>query len=214
MVPAVILAQASWTHTPSLLNTACAFGAHYLCHRCCSLCTLRMLRSFTRLVCSWRALLVTPMMQFEHSLHASSLYSTRVLLARTTRTVDDAACATSERLGSLLDLSFLPGTNCPADATAYAVSERLGLLFDPGFLPGTNCPPMLQLVQSTNASDLYSTQVPWQAQTVHRCYSLYSLRTLRAFTRPGFRGKHKLSRRCYSLCNDDSTHDVPSSTIL
>ena len=35
--------------------------------------------------------------------HASGLYSTRVLLARTTRTAVDAACALFARLESLLD---------------------------------------------------------------------------------------------------------------
>ena len=89
-------------------------------------------------LCSWRALPVPPMLHLVHSLHASIPYSTRVLPARTTRTADDAACAILERLMPLLDLDSFPGK------TAL---------------------PMLQLVQSSNASGLYSTQVPWQAQT-------------------------------------------------
>ena len=42
-------------------------------------------------------------MQLVHSLHASSLYSTRVLVARTTRTAVDAACALFARLEPLPD---------------------------------------------------------------------------------------------------------------
>ena len=137
---AVLVELTLWTHTPSMLSSACASGAHYLCHRCCSLCTLRTPRAVTRLVCSWRALLVPPLMQLVPSSHASSLYSTRMLLACTTRTANDAAGALSKHLGPLLDPGFLAGTNFPVDATACAVSERLGPLFDPGSLAGTNCP--------------------------------------------------------------------------
>ena len=171
-----------------MLSSACAPGAHHLCHRCYSLCTLRTPQAFTRPVCSWCALLVPPLMQLVHSSHASSLYSTRVLLARTTCTAVDAACALSERLGPLLDPGFLAGKDFPDDATACAVSKRLGPLLDPGF-PGRHDLP-------------------------RRCYSLCSLRMPRAFTRPGFPGRNELSRRCYSLCSDDSTHDIPNSTIL
>ena len=52
-------------------------------------------------------------MQRVHASHAPSCYSTRELLARTTRTAGDAACAISERLGSLLDPGSLAGTKCP-----------------------------------------------------------------------------------------------------
>ena len=101
---------------------------------------------FVKLIlCFWHALLVPPMMQLVHSLHASSLYSTCVLLACVTRAVDDAACAISKRLGpcstrALLDPGFLAGTNFPADATTCAVFERLGPLLDPGSLAGANYP--------------------------------------------------------------------------
>ena len=149
-----------------MLSSVCASGTHSLCHRCRSLCTLRTPPAFTRPVCSWRALLVPPLMQLVHSLHVSSLYPTRVLLARTTRTVNDAACAllarldllldswasgahysyrryaacaaVSERLEPLLDPGSLAGTNCPADARACTVSKRLGSLLDPCSLAGTN----------------------------------------------------------------------------
>ena len=117
---------------------ACAPGAHYLCHRCCSLYTPRTPRACTRPVCSWRALLAPPFMQLAQSSHASSPYSTRVLLAHTTCTAIDADCAIFACLGHFLDPGYLAGTNCTADATACAVSERVGPLLDPGSLAGTN----------------------------------------------------------------------------
>ena len=76
---------------------------------------------FTRPVCSWCTLLVPPLMQLVQSSHASSLYSTRVLLERTTCTTVDAACAIFERLGPFLDPGSLASTNCLADATACVV---------------------------------------------------------------------------------------------
>ena len=78
-------------------------------------------------------------MQLVHSSHASSLYLTRVLLARTTHTADVTACAVSDRLGPFLDPGSLAGINCPADPTAGAVSKRLGPLLNPGSLAGPNC---------------------------------------------------------------------------
>ena len=45
-----------------------------------------------------------------------------------------------ERLGPLLDLSSLAGTNFPADATACAVSKCLEPSLDPGSLADTNYP--------------------------------------------------------------------------
>ena len=118
----------------------CAPGAHYSYRRWCSLCNLCTPRAFARTVCSWRALLIPPLMQLGQSSHASSLCLTRVLLARTTRTAVDVACALFERLGPLLDPGSLADTICPADATACPVSERLGPLLDPSSLAGTNCP--------------------------------------------------------------------------
>ena len=189
-------------------------------------------------LCSWRTLPVPLLLQLVHSSHASSLCLTRVLLARTTRTAGDAACAVSERLGPLLDPGSLAGTSFPVDATACAVSEHLGLLLDPGSMAGTNyladalllaqspnasglystrvpwqariATPMLQLVQSPNASGFYSTRVPWQARTacaVSEC--------LGRLLDPGFLADTNCPAvRCYSLCSDDSTHDVRSSTVL
>ena len=79
-------------------------------------------------------------MQLVQSLHASSLYSTRVHLAGTNFPADATACAVSERLGPLLDPGSMAGTNFAANTTARVVSERLGPLLDPGSLAGMNCP--------------------------------------------------------------------------
>ena len=160
MVTDVLFVQASGTHTPNLLSSAYAPGAHYLCHRCCNLRTLHMPRAFSRTMCSWRALLVPPLMKLVHFWHASSLYSTCVLLARTTCTADYAACALLVRLEPLLD--------------ACASGAHYSLV-----------PPMMQLVQSSNASGLYSIRVPWQARTAPRCYSLCSLQRLGLLLDPG-----------------------------
>ena len=79
-------------------------------------------------------------MQLVQSLHASSLYSTRVHLAGTNFPADATACAVSERLGPLLDPGSMAGTNFAANTTARVVSERLGPLLDPSSLAGTNFP--------------------------------------------------------------------------
>ena len=90
---------------------------------------------FIKLVlCSWHTLPLPSMMQLVQSLHASSLYLTRVLLARTTCATDDTACAIYERLGPLFDPGSPGRHDCAADAAACAVSERLGPLLDPGSL--------------------------------------------------------------------------------
>ena len=99
-----------------------------------------MPRTLIRPVCSLRALLVPPLMQLVQSLHASSLYSTPVLLAGTNFPADATACAVSERLGPLLHPGPLAGPNFPADAKACVVSERLGPLLDQSSLAGTNFP--------------------------------------------------------------------------
>ena len=117
--------------------------------------------------CSWCALLLPPVIQLVQSPHASSLHSTRVILARTTYTADDVACASSTRLTftrpawfwralplpPMLQLvhslhasssdsirALLTRHTCATDATAYAVFQRLGPLLGPGSLAGTNCP--------------------------------------------------------------------------
>ena len=140
MVTAVLFVQTLWRQAPSLLSLAFAPRGHYLCRRCCSSCTLRTPRAFTRPVCSWRALFVPPLMQLVHSSYASSLYSTRVFLVRTTRNAYNAARAVYECFEPSLDLGSLAGTNYPAGTTARAVSKRLEPLLDPGSLVGSNCP--------------------------------------------------------------------------
>ena len=102
-------------------------------------------------------------MQLAHSLRASSLYSTRVLLAGTNFPPDATACAVSERLGPLLDPGSLAGTNFAADATACVVSERLGPLLDPSSLAGTNFPADATACAGSERLCLYLTRVPWQA---------------------------------------------------
>ena len=54
-------------------------------------------------LCSWCTLPVPLLVQLVQSSHASSLYSTRGLLACTVRTAVDAACAIFARLEPLLD---------------------------------------------------------------------------------------------------------------
>ena len=161
-------------------------GTHYLYRQCCHLFTLCMPRVFTRPVCSWRALHVSPMLQLVQSPHASSLYSTRLVLAHTTCAIDVAACALFADLKPLFDPDSLAGTNCPTDATACAVSERPGPLLDLGF--------------------------PCRYKLSRQYYILCSLQTPRVFTQPRLPGRHELPH-C-SLCGDASTHDVPSSTVL
>ena len=106
-------------------------------------------------------------MQLVHSPHASDLYSMHVLLTRTTCTADDAPCAISVRIGLLL----VPSSPC-----RHELSHRCYSLCSlwtpraftrPGFsLQTRTVPPILQLLQSPDASDLSSTRVPWKARTV------------------------------------------------
>ena len=134
-------------------------------------------RAFTPTVCSWYALPVPPLMQLVHSLHASSLYSTRVLLARTTRTADDVACALFARLEHLVD-SCAPGASGIYSTRAPWQARTSPPMLQLVQSPNASCPysirvprqaqtapPILELVQSPNASSLYSTRVPWRART-------------------------------------------------
>ena len=100
------------------------------------------------------ALLVPPLMQLVHSSHASNPYSTRVLLAHTTCTTVDAACAIFARLEPLLGpcalgahnwyqllysfnrlCAHLVHTTCATDVAACALFAGLEPLLDP-CLPG------------------------------------------------------------------------------
>ena len=135
-----------------------------------------MTRVLTRLVCSWRALPFPPMMQLVQSSHTLSLYSTRVLLARTTCAADNAASAIFTHLEPLLNLCA---------PCAYYLCRRCYSLCNfrtPRAYTLPMCswralpvPSMMQLVQSSHASGLHSTR---------RCCSLCNLRTPWAFTRP------------------------------
>ena len=191
MVTPVLFVQTTWTHTPSFLSLARAPDAHYLCHRCCSFRTLRTPRDFTRPVCSWRALLVPPMMQLVQSPHVSSLHSTHVVLAHTTCVTDVAAYALSARLKPLLD-PYTPGAH-------YLYRQCYRLFYLRTFRAFTRpawswrelpVPPMLQLVHSSHASarlePLLDQRDPGVHYLCHQCCSLCTVRAPRAFTRPGF----------------------------
>ena len=56
-------------------------STHYLCHRCCHLCTLRTPRAYIRPAWFWRALPVSPMLQLVHSPHASKKHSHEYLVS-------------------------------------------------------------------------------------------------------------------------------------
>ena len=100
------------------------------------------------------------MLQLVHSLHASSLCWTRVLLVRTTCTADDAACTFSARLRPLLDA-------CASDAhylyrrccTLCNLRTHRAFTRSVFSLQARTVPPMLQLVQSLDASGLYSARI-------------------------------------------------------
>ena len=155
------------------------------------------------------------MYQLVRSPQASSLYSICVLLARTTCTADDKAFAIFERLGPLLDL----GSPCRHELSHRCYSlcslKTPRALTRPGF-PGRHelshrCYSLCSL-QTLRA--LTRPGFPGRHELSSGYYSLYSFRMPRALTRPGFPGRHELSRRCYNLCGDDSTNDVPSSTVF
>ena len=111
-------------------------------------------------MCFWRALPESRMMQLVQSPNASSIYLTRVLLAGTNCATDAEACAISERLGPLLD-SGSPGgyelsRRCCSLCSLRTPRAFTQLRFSWQAQP---VPLMLQLVQSPNASHLYSTRV-------------------------------------------------------
>ena len=117
-------------------------------------------------LCSWHTLAVPPMLQLAQSSHASSLYSTRVLLARTTCTAVDAACAIFARLKPLLD-PWAPGVDYLFPRWYSLCTLRI-----PQTLTKPVCswrellvPPFMQLVYSSNVLGLYSTRVPWKARS-------------------------------------------------
>ena len=96
-------------------------GRRYLCRRCCSLCSLRTPRAFTRPGFFWQARTVSLMLQLLQSPNALCLYSTRVLLA---------------------------GTKCATDAADGTVSEHVESSFDLCSTTRHTVSPMLHLVQS------------------------------------------------------------------
>ena len=165
-------------HTPRVCYARFVLLAHTTCATADAACAL--FARFEPLLdpCSWRALLVPPLMQLVHSPNASGLYSTRVPWQ---------ARASSP----MLQLVQSPNPS-GLYSTRVTLQTRTAL-------------PMLQLVQSPDASGLYLTQVSCQTRSASpmlqlvqspnapggfpcrhelpcRCYRLCSLRTPRAFT--------------------------------
>ena len=153
-------------------------------------------------------------MQLGQSLHASSLYLTRVLLACLTVPPITQPVQSPHTSSLYLTRVVLMRTNCAADTAACAISECLGTLHDPGspsrhelcrrrcyslsnlhtsdfystqdLLAPRNVPLMLQLVQSPHASGfLLDPGSPRRHELCGRYCKLCSLRTPRVFTRPG-----------------------------
>ena len=109
---------------------------------------------------SWHTLPVPPMMLLVRFLKASSLYSTRVLLACTTCAANDAVCAISARLEPSL-YPCTPGAYYVCHQRCSWRNLQTARVFTRPVcswraLPG---PPMMQLVQSPHASSLNPTRV-------------------------------------------------------
>ena len=100
-----------------------------------------------------------------HSSHASSPCSTRVLLARTTRTTVDTACAIFARLEPLLH-PCAPGRHVLPRRYYSLCSLRMPRSFTrPGFPGRHELPRRCYSLCSLRTLGLYSTRVPWQART-------------------------------------------------
>ena len=146
-------------------------------------------------MCSWRAPLVPPLIQLVQPSHASSLNSTRVLLARTTCTTVDIACELFARLKSLLDLFAADAHNL------YNRRYSLCTLCTPRALTRLVCfwralliSSLMQFMQSPNASGLYSTRVPWQARTSPSMLQLVQFPNVSGLYSTRFPGRHELPR--------------------
>ena len=111
-------------------------------------------------LCSWRKLPVPPMLQLVQSLHASSLFLTRVLLGYITCAIDDAACAIFARLEPLLD-PCAPGAHylCPLRCSLCSPHTPRAFTRPAWSWRALPVSLMLQLVQSPNALSIYSTRV-------------------------------------------------------
>ena len=126
-----------------------------------------------------------------------------MLLARTTCTVDDASCAVSPRVESLLDPYVL--------GAQYLCRQRCSLynLLTPRACTRPVCvwcalrvPPMLQPVQSPNASRLYSARVLLARNTcAANATACAVLKHLGPSHEPGSPGRQYLCHQCCSFCN-------------
>ena len=140
-------------------------------------------------------------MQLVQSPHASSLYPTRVLLARTTCAANDAASAIFERLGPLLDPAS-PGRQDLCRRCCSLCSFRTPRAFTrPEFSrQAQTAPPMLQLVQSPNTSGLYLTYILLADINCAADGANYAIsERFRLLLDPGSTGRHQLCRRCCSF---------------
>ena len=142
-------------------------------------------------------------MQLVQSWHASSLYSTRVLLARTTCATDDAAGAISARLKPLLD-SCASGARYLCHRWSSWCNFRAPRAFSRSMYSWRTLPVLLmvQLVQSPNTSGLYLTRVllmrgACAADTAACAVS----ERLGPLLNPGFPGAHYMCRRFCSFCS-------------
>ena len=135
--------------------------------------------------------------------NASTLNSTRVVLARTTYTADDAAWAISARLELLLD-PCAPGAH-----NLYRRCCSLCNLRTPRPFTRPVCswraqfvPLMMQLVRSPHASGFYSTRVLLARTTCIADDAAWAISArLEPLLDPCALGAHNLYRRCCSLCN-------------
>ena len=150
-------------------------------------------------------------------MHASSLYLAHVVFVRTPCAADDAAaCAVSKCLGPLLDPGSL-GSHKLFWRCCRLCSLRTPRAFTrPGFSwQAQSVTAMLQLMQSPNASGLYSTRV-LLASTKYSGDAAACAVSERPglLLDPGSPGRYEVRWRCFSLGSNNSTHDDPSSTVL
>ena len=155
------------------------------------------------------------MLQLVQSPNASGLYSTLVLLAGTTCAADAAVCVVSKRLEPLLDPGspdrhYLPRRCCSlCNLRTPRTFTRLGFSWQ-----ARTVSPMLRLVQSPNSSGLYSTRVHLTGMNCAAdAVACAVSERLGPILDPGSPGRHYLSHRYCSLCSNDLTYDIPSSTV-
>ena len=195
----------------SLLDL-CSPGRHELCHQYCSLYSLQTPRAFTRPGFCWQARMVPLIMKLVQFLNASGLYSTRVLLVGTNCATNFVACTASKRLGLYSALVLRAGTNCAADTAARAVSERVESSLAPCSADRREL--CHQYCAAFQRFSLYSTRVLLAdkncAVDTTACAVSEDVESSLALCSTG---RHEPCHRRCSWCIDDSTHDIPGSTV-